>query len=136
MEFDRYTWLGKGNLRSRGSSLWDRIEIEPGSKHSYVGSHRHEGVIALSGPSARRGRTIAAEIADVAPTILYLLSQPLPTDLDGASRDGGHRRRRSSRSGRPSTRIWRASPSARPRATHAADEESVEERLRSLGYLE
>ena len=135
VEFDRYTWLGKGNLRSRGASLWDRIEIEPGSKHSYVGSHRHEGVIALSGPSARKGGTIAAEIADVAPTILYLLSQPLPTDLDGRLVTEG---------------IDPALLEQRPpeyadlegvsvgevESYAAADEESVEERLRSLGYLE
>ncbi len=135
VEFDRYTWLGKGNLRSRGSSLWDRIEIEPGSKHSYVGSHRHEGVMALSGPSARKGGTIAAEIADVAPTILYLLSQPLPTDLDG----------RLVTEGIDSALLEQRPPEyadlegvtvGAVESYAAADEASVEERLRGLGYLE
>lgn len=134
VEFDRYRWLGKGNLRSRGS-IWDRIEIEPGSKHSYVGSHRHEGVFALAGPSAIVGGTLSAGIADVAPTILYLLGQPLPTDLDGRLL---------------SEALDPALLGARPpeyadlegvtvAATESyapGDESAVEERLRSLGYLE
>ena len=83
VEFDQYAWLGKGNLKSRSDSIWDRIEIEPGSEHSYVGSHRHEGLIALAGPSVRRGVTLSAAIQDVAPTLLYLLEQPVPTELEG-----------------------------------------------------
>ena len=53
VEFDEYAWLGKGNLKSRSDSIWDRIEIEPGSEHSYVGSHRHEG--SSSSPARPRG---------------------------------------------------------------------------------
>jgi predicted AlkP superfamily phosphohydrolase/phosphomutase len=135
VEFQQYAWLGKGNLRSRAASLWDRIEIEPGSKHSYVGSHRHEGVMALAGPSAVRGGAIAAEIADIAPTILYLLQQPLPTDLDG---------RLVTEAIDPS--VLEARPPeyadlegvtiAVTESYEPGDERSVEERLRSLGYLE
>jgi predicted AlkP superfamily phosphohydrolase/phosphomutase len=135
VEFDRYRWLGKGNLRSRGSSLWDRIEIEPGSSHSYVGSHRHEGIVALSGPSAARGVAITAGIADVAPTILYLLGQPLPDDLDG---------RLLAEAIDPGLLDARAPEYGEVEGVRIADTEvydpedahSVEERLRSLGYLE
>ncbi len=135
VEFDRYAWLGKGNLRSRGTALLDRIEIEPGSKHSYVGSHRHEGVIALSGPSARLGGTIAAELADVAPTILYLLSQPVPTDLDGRLVTEGVAP--ALLEARPPEYADLESVAIGPAESYdAADQESVEERLRSLGYLE
>jgi predicted AlkP superfamily phosphohydrolase/phosphomutase len=83
VEFDRYAWLGKGTLTSRSDSIWDTIEIAPGSDLSYVGSHRHEGVIALVGPSARSGIEVDASIEDVMPTILYLLGEPIPADLDG-----------------------------------------------------
>jgi predicted AlkP superfamily phosphohydrolase/phosphomutase len=135
VEFDHYRWLGKGNLRSAGSSLWDRIEIEPGSRHSYVGSHRHEGVIALSGPSARSRGTIAAEIADVAPTILYLLSQPLPTDLDGRLVTEGIEP--SLLEERPPEYADLEGVTVGAAESYApADEEAVQERLRSLGYLE
>jgi predicted AlkP superfamily phosphohydrolase/phosphomutase len=135
VEFDRYAWLGKGNLRSRASTLWDRIEIEPGSRHSYVGSHRHEGVIALAGPSARSGVSIAADLADVAPTILYLLGQPLPTDLDGrlvmeAIEPGLLEERPPEYADLEGVSVGAAESYA------PGDEASVEERLRSLGYLE
>jgi predicted AlkP superfamily phosphohydrolase/phosphomutase len=135
VEFDRYAWLGKGNLRSRATSLWDRIEIEPGSKHAYVGSHRHEGVMALAGPSAVRGGTISAGIADVAPTILYLLEQPLPTDLDGRlvteALDPALLERRPPEYADVEGVTVAATEGYRPE-----DEHSVEERLRGLGYVE
>jgi predicted AlkP superfamily phosphohydrolase/phosphomutase len=82
VEFDRYAWLGKGNLKTRSDSLWDRIEIED-SEHSYVGSHRHEGIAVLAGPAAAEGATLAGELVDVAPTLLYLLGEPIPSDLEG-----------------------------------------------------
>jgi predicted AlkP superfamily phosphohydrolase/phosphomutase len=83
VEFSEYAWLGKGNLRKRGESIWDKIEIEPGSKHVYVGSHRHEGIFVLAGPSATSSERSFAGIEDVAPTILYLLGEPVPAELEG-----------------------------------------------------
>jgi predicted AlkP superfamily phosphohydrolase/phosphomutase len=136
VEFDEYAWLGKGNLQSRNESLWDRIEIESGSKHSYVGSHRKEGIFTLTGPSAAAGRVLEADIADVAPTILYLLGQPLPTDLDGrlvseALDPGLLDRRPPEYADEESEVLVSASESYSPE-----DEKAVEERLRGLGYLE
>lgn len=134
IEFDDYAWLGKGNLQSRTNSLWDRIEID-GSRHSYVGSHRTEGVLVLHGPSAVAGGTLTADLVDVAPTILYLLGRPIPADLDG---------RLLSEIIRPELLSERppdysedddvAMPAAQQYTPE--DEAVVEERLRSLGYLE
>jgi arylsulfatase A-like enzyme len=135
VEFRDYAWLGKGNLKSRAESLWDRIEIEPGSAHSYVGSHRHEGIVVLAGPSAAQGVKISARIEDVAPTLLYLLGEPVPTELEGRvlleaivpdlldrrppeyAEDGA--------AGATEAQHYRAEESA-----------EVEERLRGLGYIE
>ena len=83
VEFRDYAWLGKGNLKTRPESLWDEIEIEGGSEHSYVGSHRHEGVAILSGPAVSPGTALQGELVDVAPTMLYLLGEPIPSDLEG-----------------------------------------------------
>ena len=83
IEFHEYRWLGKGNLKSGSTALWDRIEIEPGSTHSYVGSHRHEGIVCLSGPAIAPGVELSAGIADVTPTVLYLLDAPIPADCEG-----------------------------------------------------
>ena len=83
IEFDQYKWLGKGNFTSRSDSIWDAIELEPGSKHAYVGSHRHEGIFALTGPSATSGARSFLGIEDVAPTVLYLLGEKIPFELEG-----------------------------------------------------
>ena len=83
IEFAEYAWLGKGNFKTRAEEIWDRIEIEPGSEHVYVGSHRHEGLFVLAGPSAAQAPRTLAEIQDVAPTVLYLMEEPLPASLEG-----------------------------------------------------
>ena len=82
VEFDDYAWLGKGALTYRTDDVWDEIAIADGSPESYVGSHRHEGVFALRGPAARAA-ALDARIEDVAPTILYLLGETIPPELEG-----------------------------------------------------
>jgi predicted AlkP superfamily phosphohydrolase/phosphomutase len=135
VEFEDYAWLGKGNLQSSSASLWDRIEIEPGSPHVYVGSHRTEGIVALAGPSAAAGAAIAADIADVTPTVLYLLGQPLPSDLDG--RLITEALDPDLLTSRPPEYSDEELETTHDTETYAPeDERAVEERLRSLGYLE
>jgi predicted AlkP superfamily phosphohydrolase/phosphomutase len=135
VEFSDYEWLGKGNLESRNDSPWDRIEIES-SSHSYVGSHRAEGIVSLTGPSAAAGRTIEADIADIAPTILYLLGQPLPSDLDGRliteALDPGLLDERPPEYVDEDAELF----VSETESYSPEDEAAVEERLRSLGYLE
>jgi len=48
-----------------------------------VGSHRHEGIAVLAGPAAAGGASLSGELVDVAPTLLYLLGEPIPSDLEG-----------------------------------------------------
>jgi predicted AlkP superfamily phosphohydrolase/phosphomutase len=135
VEFRDYAWLGKGVLKERASSLWDRIEIE-GSRHSYVGSHRHEGILVVSGPSVRREsvRTTAG-IHDVAPTLFYLLSEPVPADLEG--RVLTECVATELLDARPPTYDDDADDTIRASALDPdADMEEVERRLRGLGYLE
>jgi predicted AlkP superfamily phosphohydrolase/phosphomutase len=133
VEFVDYEWLGKGNLKSRTETIWDRVEIA-GTDAAYVGSHRHEGIVALSGPSAEPGGLFAS-IEDIAPTIQYLLGEPIPESMEGRLIDAA---------------IDPAVLESRP-PTYAADEVEVstgvrafedneagdvQERLRGLGYIE
>jgi predicted AlkP superfamily phosphohydrolase/phosphomutase len=83
VEFRDYAWLGKGSLKSRSTSLWDRIEIEDGDDLAYVGSHRHEGIAIVAGPAAAAGAGLSGGLLDVAPTLLYLLGEAIPSDLEG-----------------------------------------------------
>ncbi len=136
VEFRDYEWLGKGNLKSRSTSLWDTIELEPGSRHEYVGSHRHEGIFALSGPSATHAGRSQIGIADVAPTVLYLLGEPLPADLEGrlvaeAIDPALLDRRPPEYDDSAPLELESASE-----GYQAEEEAEVAERLRGLGYIE
>ena len=132
VEFEEYRWLGRGNLKYRTATIWDEIEIL-GSTRPYVGSHRREGIVALSGPSAAPGRQVLASIQDVAPTILYLLGEPVPTALEGRvleeAIDG------SLLDARP-PEYQDANDVPSPTAGRVSPAGDLEERLRGLGYLE
>ena len=136
VEFDRYSWLGKGNLKTRSESLWDTVEVEGGSDHSYVGSHRHEGIIVLAGPSVAAGAPVQGELVDVAPTMLYLLGEAIPADLEG--RILMEALRPELLDERPPTYDDAPGEFAQQERAKLEDEGTaeVERRLRGLGYLE
>jgi predicted AlkP superfamily phosphohydrolase/phosphomutase len=136
IEFADYAWLGKGNVKKRAEELWDRIEIDPGSEHVYVGSHRHEGVFVVAGPSAASAPRTLAEIQDVAPTVMYLLGEPLPSAFEGRlleeTLDPGLLDARP-----PEFADAPLEPAGVQEASYSESEAGeVEERLRGLGYLE
>ena len=136
VEFDRYAWLGKGNLKTRPESLWDEIEIEGGSEHSYVGSHRHEGVVVLSGPAVVAEAPVSGELVDIAPTMLYLLGEAIPADLEG--RILMEALRPELLDERPPAYDDDAPGEFEPQRAELEEEGAaeVERRLRGLGYLE
>ena len=50
----------------------------------HFGTHHYEGIFLLRGPGVKPGHRIdGCVIADVTPTIFYLLGQPVPNDFDG-----------------------------------------------------
>jgi predicted AlkP superfamily phosphohydrolase/phosphomutase len=50
-----------------------------------TGNHTRDGIFIATGPAFRQGIEMdMADITDIAPTALYLLGAPLPTDLDGS----------------------------------------------------
>jgi predicted AlkP superfamily phosphohydrolase/phosphomutase len=136
VEFDHYAWLGKGNLKTRSESLWDEIEIEGGSDHSYVGSHRHEGIVVLAGPAVAQGAPVGGELVDVAPTLLYLMGEAVPADLEG--RVLVEALSPELLDGRPPEYDDAAPAEFEPERAELEEEGAaeVERRLRGLGYLE
>jgi predicted AlkP superfamily phosphohydrolase/phosphomutase len=133
VEFDDYAWLGKGAFGRPSAGIWDSIRI-PHSTLPYVGSHRYEGLVALTGPSAARFDNVSAGILDVAPTILYLLDHEVPPELEGrVLLEVIEPALRESRPPDYGGRMPSPAPSEEYDARSAAE---VENRLRALGYLE
>ena len=102
-----------------------------------MGSHRHEGLFVLAGPSAAQAPRTLAEIQDIAPTVLYLLGEPLPTQLEG--RILAEALEPTLLDSRPPAYDDRelALEAVAPQSSYSEGEaDEVEERLRGLGYLE
>ncbi len=48
------------------------------------GNHRMDGILIAQGKHLRKGRQVeAAHLIDVVPTVLYLMGEKIPTDMDG-----------------------------------------------------
>jgi predicted AlkP superfamily phosphohydrolase/phosphomutase len=99
------------------------------------GCHRMDGVMIANGNGIERGHTLdSAKIYDMAPTLLYLIDQSIPEDMDGrvleemipAAFASTHALRFSSRGDDQKTN-----------GVEYSDEENADvmERLKSLGYL-
>ncbi len=63
-------------IRGFGAVRWT-------SDRRMEGTHRVEGILTVYGPHVRSGATLNAHIADIAPTILACIGQPVPADMEG-----------------------------------------------------
>ena len=101
------------------------------------GTHRPEGVVALSGSGIIPGRTVQAQLRDIAPSILTWFGLPIPDHVQGEPLacltgrgwlDHDHRR-----DGSHSL----ASNHLEAGFEYTAEEQAlIEQRLSDLGYLE
>ena len=95
-----------------------------------VGCHRQEGIVLFYGDKVRAGGHIeGAQLVDLAPTILALMDEPIPTTMDGRVLDIA----------RDLTVRQVVGDAAHPEPSgdgySEQEREQVEERLRELGYL-
>ena len=99
------------------------------------GEHSERGMLIVRGPAARRGVETTGRIIDVAPTILYLLCQPVPTDMDGTVLTDALAEEYVA-----THPVEHCDPKPRARDSVAVYDESgrqeVEDRLRGLGYMD
>jgi predicted AlkP superfamily phosphohydrolase/phosphomutase len=123
-------------------NYWVRTKLAPGSvwvepDANLPGTHRPEGIVAIAVPGVRTGRTLEADLRDIAPTVLSVLGEPVPGHMEGSalSVDG--------RAPRPNLREDGTTPGlAGPHKPQTQFEYSpeeqaiIEQRLADLGYLE
>ena len=105
-----------------------------------TGTHaaHFDGVLLAAGPSIKQSHSISgARLIDVAPTILHLLSVPIPDDVDGLVLSDLF-----GADSAPGTRPVQTQPAkdSSPVQEQASfsgeDQEKIEERLRALGYID
>jgi predicted AlkP superfamily phosphohydrolase/phosphomutase len=99
------------------------------------GNHRMDGLLIAQGRHLRNGRTIeGARIIDLAPTVLHLMGEKIPNDMDGRVLTG----MLMEEFVRTHAMAWTEPGEQQVTGTPALsreDEETVIERLRQLGYL-
>jgi len=116
---------------------WVRTKLAPGrawveADPMLPGTHRPEGVVALCGPGVAPGRSIKANLIDVAPTMLAMLGEPIPAHMEGVPLPCLPHR--------PTLRVDPPAIFGGPhQSTFEYTEEEqaiIEQRLADLGYLE
>ncbi len=96
------------------------------------GCHRSNGIFIGQGPAFRQGLTVAgSRIVDLAPTILHLMGQPVPAEMDGKVLADALS------PGLPPVRYARSvgGPDGPETGLSEEDTAEIEDRLRALGYL-
>ncbi len=75
LQYKNYHYVDKPNFHER-NKLFERI--------IFSGNHDREGIFIVYGRDIRQGHEIKdAKIYDLLPTILHILSIPIPRDVDG-----------------------------------------------------
>jgi predicted AlkP superfamily phosphohydrolase/phosphomutase len=102
--------------------------------YRYSGMHRDHGMLMMMGPQVAAGAQAEdATIADLTPTLLHLMGQPIPDDMDGRALvellDPAYR-------GRVPERVRAEESEQGTRLVFdEREEQQIAERLRGLGYL-
>lgn len=116
------------------------VEAQPGkvSRRKVSGDHRPYGVLIAHGAEIRHGAEVDdAKLYDIAPTVLHLRGQPIPADMDGrvlsAVFTDEFLTRNPVRFTEPSSET---DDSLTGPGLGEQDTKVIEDRLRSLGYLD
>ncbi len=127
---------GRSKDGQRGGPIVISEKAKGKSIREKTGSHRYHGVVLLKGEPFKAGHTIAgARIVDLAPTILHLMGLSIPDDMDGqVLMDALNEEFKARRS----VTYRKAEEAERGSEAVYSEVEArrIEERLRSLGYLD
>ena len=123
-------------------NYWVRTKLAPGRAWvepdaNLPGTHRPEGILVVAKEGVEAGRTLKADLRDVAPTVLSLFGEPIPEHMEGkAVPFDGNAPRLTLREDAPVTGL--AGPHKPQTQFEYTPEEQaiIEQRLADLGYLE
>jgi predicted AlkP superfamily phosphohydrolase/phosphomutase len=127
---------------SGGTARSDSFVSREATSSAIQGDHLPEGILMISGKGVRNLRSQTdSKIEDVTTTILHLLGIPVPTDMDGRvvldAFDEDFLRENPIESVNVSSSSEPSEIDATPPLWESdQDQKNVEERLRSLGYLD
>jgi predicted AlkP superfamily phosphohydrolase/phosphomutase len=132
-----YAYFTKKGIDKKGMIFSSELTLDA-SNFPHSGTHRLDGIILAKGSCIRRGQWRSdLRIVDAAPSLLYLLGEAIPDDMDGRLPVEMIEERYLAAN---PPRFTGAGPAeATPSdATSPADaeDEKLRERLRSLGYIE
>jgi predicted AlkP superfamily phosphohydrolase/phosphomutase len=102
-----------------------------------TGTHRLHGMLILHGEAVQAGtRIVGARLVDLAPTILYLMGEPIPAEMEGRVLTEPLRRDFVvARPLRAEVSDGKSGSEVGGSGYDAEEEERVRERLRGLGYV-
>ncbi len=124
-------------------NYWVRTKLTPGTNWvepdaNLPGTHRPEGIVALAGEGIPAGRTLKADLRDIAPTIMTLFGLAVPEIMEGRPLDVlGDSDAHFFRQDAPIPTF--AGPHRTPEREfdYTPEEQAIiEQRLADLGYLE
>jgi predicted AlkP superfamily phosphohydrolase/phosphomutase len=121
-------------------AYWVRTKLGPG--RSWVepdanlpGTHRPEGVVALRAPGVASGRSLRANLQDIAPSILSLFGVPIPAHIEGTPLACLPQTQAGTIRLDPGTPAFQGPH--QPQFDYTEEEQAIiEQRLADLGYLE
>jgi predicted AlkP superfamily phosphohydrolase/phosphomutase len=124
-----YTVEGKGTFPLTDLATFRR---------DHTGMHEIDGVLLLAGPHARPGARIeGASVNDIAPTLLRLFGLPVSQEMSGKPLDAALLTDKLPAPGRPIKTWERETPVPRLEAPVQPEvEEELQDRLRTLGYIQ
>jgi predicted AlkP superfamily phosphohydrolase/phosphomutase len=113
-------------------------EPEPMKGHEWAGTHRLHGILLAKGGPIKKGAEIAgARLMDMAPTLLYLAGQKIPSDMDGRVLLDLFEPEYVAKNPVVYDQVQPQDQSNGTGSTYSSEDAAlVEERLKALGYIE
>lgn len=115
-----------------------RLELEQSESNTRANArHLPNGILLMRGKGIRPGRKIdGAQIMDLAPTILYTMGLPVPTDMDGKVLESAYQESVLLEKPISVDSVELPEPAVQDMVYSPEEEEAIRQRLGDLGYLE